>query len=433
MGWWEQFELKLGGMLMTETVDILEIAKMTISASIKCNTIRGYIGWRSCDNICMDMHDVLDMCEDAFKLGKYTDVLEVGNYVLVSGVKLASHADSSSGMLTDVIMCAFELIELCTQTIAKQDISMRTRALSLIIKESKKKVFEGWTSWRYELLEKAICLCDVKMAAKLEKVLDVFLENDEDEFMSEYNKQEDAILRYKLHRHLNGANAVQDELYANLHINELRMIAVRDALEKNDYFEAERLCLERVKKEGRYYRNSPDDWNNILFDVYFESGQVEKQIEQARKILFFGNEEYWDVLKRLYQSQNVWDIQKPILFEELKNSKYTVCYRSVLIEEDEKELLLNAVSENPYDLFYYAQFLVKDYPEEIYALCANAIREKCSQATDRRLYKKVCKDLLQLIKWKGDATAKALVEEFKVIYSRRPALLDELQKVEKKL
>lgn len=127
---------------MTETVDILEIAKMTISASIKCNTIRGYIGWRSCDNICMDMHDVLDMCEDAFKLGKYTDVLEVGNYVLVSGVKLASHADSSSGMLTDVIMCAFELIELCTQTIAKQDILMRTRALSLIIKESKKKVFE---------------------------------------------------------------------------------------------------------------------------------------------------------------------------------------------------------------------------------------------------------------------------------------------------
>lgn len=418
---------------MTETVDILEIAKVTISASIKCNTIRGYIGWRSCDNICMDMHDVLDMCEDAFKLGKYIDVLEVGNYVLVSGVKLASHADSSSGMLTDVIMCAFELIELCTQTIAKQDISMRTRALSLIIKESKKKVFEGWTSWRYELLEKAICLCDVKMAAKLEKVLDVFLENDEDEFMSEYNKQEDAILRYKLHRHLNGANAVQDELYANLHINELRMIAVRDALEKNDYFEAERLCLERVKKEGRYYRKSPDDWNNILFDVYFESGQVEKQIEQARKILFFGNEEYWDVLKRLYQSQNVWDIQKPILFEELKNSKYTVCYRSVLIEEDEKELLLNAVSENPYNLFYYAQFLVKDYPDEIYALCANAIREKCSQATDRRLYKKVCKDLLQLIKWKGDATAKALVEEFKVTYSRRPALLDELQKVEKKL
>ena len=121
---------------MAGTNDILEVAKMTINASIKCNTIRGYIGWHSCDNICMDMHDVLDMCEDAFKLGRYTDVLEVATYVLVSGVKLASYADSSSGMLTDVIMYTFELIDLCTQTIAKQDVETKTKALSLIFKES---------------------------------------------------------------------------------------------------------------------------------------------------------------------------------------------------------------------------------------------------------------------------------------------------------
>ena len=40
---------------------------------------------------------------------------------------------------------------------------------------------------------------------------------------------------------------------------------------------------------------------------------------------------------------------------------------------------------------------------------------------------------LQLIKWKGNATAKLLVDEFKATYPRRSALLDELQKVEKKL
>lgn len=59
--------------------------------------------------------------------------------MLVSGVKLASCADSSSGMLTDVIMRAFELIDLSTQTIAKLDAAMRKHALSLIIKEAKKK------------------------------------------------------------------------------------------------------------------------------------------------------------------------------------------------------------------------------------------------------------------------------------------------------
>lgn len=110
-----------------------------------------------------------------------------------------------------------------------------------------------------------------------------------------------------------------------------------------------------------------------------------------------------------------------------------ICYRSVLIEEDEKELLLETVVDKPFDLFYYAQFLVKTYPEEIYALCEVYIREKCAGARDRREYKKVCKDILQLIKWKGKATATVLVEEFKTTYPRRTALLDELQKVEKKL
>ena len=133
---------------MAETNDILEVAKMTISTSIKCNTVRGFIGWHSCDN----------MCEDAFKRERYQESLEADTYVLVSGVKLASCADSSSGMLTDVIMRAFELIDLSTQTIAKLDAAMRKHALSLIIKEAKKKAFDGWDSWRYELLEKAVCV-----------------------------------------------------------------------------------------------------------------------------------------------------------------------------------------------------------------------------------------------------------------------------------
>lgn len=419
---------------MARANDILEVAKMTVSASIKCNTIRGYIGWHTCDNICMDMHDVLDMCEDAFKQERYAEVLEVATYVLVSGVKLASYADSSSGMLTDVVMRAFEVIELCTQAIAKLDVSVRNQALSLIIKESKKKAFDGWTDWRYELLKKSICLCDEKMAVKLEKVLDVFLEESKNDYSPEYARQEDAILRYKLHRHLRGVEAVKDELYANLHIREMRVIAVKDAVEAKDFDEAEKLCLEQIKKDvGHYYRRSPDDWNNILFDVYVASDSVEKQLKQAKKILFLGNGEFWDVLKRLYQRRNMWDEQKPVLLKELEQCKYTVCYRSVLVEENEKELLLKAITENPYDLFYYAQFLVKDYPNEIYELCAGCIREKCAQATDRRLYKEVCKDLLQLIKWKGNATARMLVEEFKATYPRRSALLDELQKVEKKL
>ena len=105
---------------MIPTEDIMPIVKNTIAASIKCNTHRGYIGWSSCDNICMDMHDCLDMCAETLEMRAYLVALEATTYILIAGVKLASHADSSSGMLTDVIMCTYELIEKCAKEIEKQ-------------------------------------------------------------------------------------------------------------------------------------------------------------------------------------------------------------------------------------------------------------------------------------------------------------------------
>lgn len=75
----------------------------------------------------------------------------------------------------------------------------------------------------------------------------------------------------------------------------------------------------------------------------------------------------------------------------------------------------------------------QDYPEQVYELCYKEISERCAQAKDRREYKKITKNIAQLIKWKGNDTAKSLIEELMQRYPRKPALLDELEKVEKKL
>ena len=376
---------------MIPTEDIISIVKNTIAASIKCNTHRGYIGWSSCDNICMDMHDCLDMCAETLEMRGYMVALEAAAYILVSGVKLASHADSSSGMLTDVIMCTYELIEKCAKEIEKQDKQMRDQAFALIIKEAKKSVFDGW--------------------------------------------KEDLIVRYLLHRHLYGKKNTQKELYQNIAINELRIIAIKDAMEDKNYDEAEKLCLEKANEEETWhYRSSnPEDWNNMLYDIYKTANSTEKQITQAKKLLLMGNEKFWGVLKQIYNKCGVWNENYGSLLDELKDSKRTVCYRSILISENEKKRLLDDVMENPYDLFYYGKYLVKEYPEQVYELCYKEISESCAQAKDRREYKKITKNIAQLIKWKGNDTAKSLIEELMQRYPRKPALLDELEKVEKKL
>lgn len=420
---------------MIPTGDIMPIVKNTIAASIKCNTHRGYIGWSSCDNICMDMHDCLDMCVEAFELSEYMSALESTTYILVSGIKLASYVDSSSGMLTDVIMCTYELIDKCTKEIAKQDKQMRDEALSLIIKEAKKKAFDGWTDWRYDLLKCSICLCDEKSAKKLENVLDTLQESSNEDYFPEYKKKEDLIVRYLIHRHLYGKKYTRDELYQNISVDEMRIMAIKDAMEEKNYDEAEKLCLEKANAERTWHYRSrdPEDWNNILYDIYKTANNTEKQIVQAKKLLLMGNEKFWDVLKQIYIECGTWNKNYESLLDELKDSKRTICYRSVLVEENEKKRLLEDVMANPYDLFEYGKYLVKDYPEQIYELCYKVIRENCANAKDRREYKKITKQIAQLIKWKGNDIAKSLIEELKQTYPRRPALLDELEKVEKKL
>ena len=365
----------------------------------------------------------------------YMAALEAAAYILVSGVKLASHADSSSGMLTDVIMCTYELIDKCTKEIEKEDKQMRDQALALILKEAKKSVFDGWTDWRYNLLKSGICLCDEKSAKKLEKVLDTLLEISREDYFPEYTKKEDLIVRYLLHRHLYGKENTQKELYQNILINELRIIAIKDAMEEKNYDEAEKLCLEKANAENTWHYRSgdPEDWNNMLYDIYKTANNREKQIAQAKKLLLMGNEKFWGVLKQIYKACGTWNENYKSLLDELKDSKRTVCYRSVLISENEKKRLLEDVMENPYDLFYYGKYLVKEYPEQIYELCYKEISESCAQAKDRREYKKITKNIAQLIKWKGNDTAKSLIEELKQRYPRKPALLDELEKVEKKL
>lgn len=151
-------------------------------------------------------------------------------------------------------------------------------------------------------------------------------------------------------------------------------------MEDKNYDEAEKLCLEKANAEEtwHYHSSDPEDWNNVLYDIYKTANITEKQIAQAKKLLLMGNEKFWDVLKQIYKEHDAWNENYESLLDELKNSKRTVCYRTVLISENEKKRLLDDVMENPYDLFYYGKYLVKDYPEQVYELCYKEISESSS-------------------------------------------------------
>ncbi len=224
---------------------------------------------------------------------------------------------------------------------------------------------------------------------------------------------------------------VKKELYDNLSIDRMCILAIEDAMEEENYTEAEKLCLTKTTKF--YNRYDPKDWNNLLYDIYEKTNNREKQVKQARKLLLFGNEEFWNILKGCYTECGTWNENKESILDELKNSNKTDCYRSILVEEKETKRLLESIIKNPYGLFYYGEYIVKDYPNQVYELCYKEIVNNCIKATNRKEYRKVAEQIEQLIKWNGNDTAKVLIDELKQKYPKKNALAEELEKAAKNI
>lgn len=411
------------------SIDLLEVIKDKIKRSINNNKFHGFIGYNGCDNICMDMDEVLFQAEELLQSGDAMTALKIAIYITLSGAKLASCSDSSSGMLTNTVNFSLIVIEKCAFMIADSNEEEKKQALSIIIRESKKKPFDDWSDWRYELLKKSIMLIDDKSAKSLEKALNEFLKKEEQKEYNDTDLMENKLIRYLLHRHIDGKDAVREELYRNIKIDKFCMIAVNDAIDDEDYAEAEKLCAEKaISNAWRYSASNPDDWNTKLYGLYELTHEKEKQIAQAKKILSFGDTSYWKKLKSIYTKDGSWTEQYPLLLEELKNNRNHGCYLHILKQEKELELLLNEMNENPKEIFIYGDALVKNYPVEVYNLCAQKIKRECSMAKNRREYKDVCKLISQLKKWGGKVEAKNRIQYLMEKYPRRSALLDELEK-----
>lgn len=130
--------------------------------------------------------------------------------------------------------------------------------------------------------------------------------------------------------------------------------------------------------------------------------------------------------------ENIHDMFSAILGKGVASQLKQGLYREYILQEEELSVLRGKLNIQG-TIRNKIQHKQKEYPEQVYELCYKDISESCARAKDRREYKKITKNIAQLIKWKGNDTAKSLIEELKQRYPRKPALLDELEKVEKKL
>jgi hypothetical protein len=246
-----------------------------------------------------------------------------------------------------------------------------------------------------------------------------------------WQKDKYKLIHYEAIQLLDGESAATTYIYNNLDCYALREIAYNYAISKKNYEEAERLCLIQEIDNAPNRRSS--QWLHKLYEVYELAQNTNKQIDTARAILLNGDFKYYEKLKKLLTSQNRWDFEYVTLRNECAEKLSYSTYMQVLNAEGEYALLLEQLHKYPGHVFTYGQATSASYPDETKAIFISCIDKGAKSAVNRKGYEAVCYSIASYANSGYIDAAKELIAEYKVGYKHRPAFVDELSKIGRKL
>ena len=132
-----------------------------------------------------------------------------------------------------------------------------------------------------------------------------------------------------------GESAADEFIATHLNFSGIRRMAVRNAIEKQDFRYAEKLCREILEKEhdmpSAYSRIS--EWRYLLFEIYDKAGETENKITAAKDLLFRFDTSYYAVLKQLHTEKGIWETEYPALRLQLGQILPSHMYMEILSRE----------------------------------------------------------------------------------------------------
>lgn len=409
----------------------LSSIKETIRNSISRNKRKGYIDYRGCDNICEDLMKILTIAEKRLAKGYCRIAFDITLHVLLTGVKLASTADSSSGYLGAVIDSSYRILDnVCEYVEANiKDSKEHKYYYEKIISSSQKKIFDGWMGMDYDLLGKATYFVTNKNVRKLNNTVEN-LHQDKLEFGFEYSQTYKKQIQFKIILKLDGEKAADKFVLDNLDIDDFREIAIKKYIKEEQYEFAEQLCHEKI--DSILQRNQIKWWD-YLIDIYRTSNQDKKLIDILLKVVAFGEKSYYIMLKELLVSKRLWKKNYSKVLKKIENKTTSNFYMDILCIEEEWEKLLSKLQNNPYYIFTYGSKIAQHFPKQTYQIYKEVILNNAKTTSSRKQYRKLCDEIKELFVVRGYLEAIELIIEFEHKYNRRPAMLDELNQLRKRL
>jgi hypothetical protein len=244
------------------------------------------------------------------------------------------------------------------------------------------------------------------------------------EFETGRYEEEIKLIHLEMTRRLEGNNAAKAFIEENLKFPKIRGIAYEKAVSKQNYTEAERLCLDAL---STYTGRDVLPWLNNLFTVYEHMNKPDKQAETAERLLLLGEVKHYEILKTLLVDSNRWEDEYHSLLQKCSTQLYYSVYMSILNKENEFELLLEQLRLHPEQVYKYGIVLAIHFENDVRDIFLAKIESEAKAANTRDAYQKVSEHIRVFADAGYDVTN--LVNELLLSNKRRPAFVEELGKV----
>ncbi|XZF75502.1 hypothetical protein ACSBO6_18280 [Bacillus sp. AL-1R] len=406
--------------------DVLSNSKKLIKEYIKKSKYQGFITWNNLDDALQGVYMTLDKAREMLLEEDHDTAISLCLIILPEVIKMMNYSDDSGGYINPVISNSLDIIDDAAYFVSYLDEKQQESFFMKILKEAAHSRYDDWSEWRYSLLESCIHFCSIeklrkKLENKLEKLLSEIKGNS---WSADYNKENIKLLQYQIIEQYDGKEDAMQFVYKNVKLGEFREKAIDYLIETNDYLEALRLCEEGII-EDQEYRGQVLKWKQYQLNIYEKLEDKNKQCELLLEFIYESNFECYSKLKMLCQPSEWPSVLEEILTE-LEKQRYIPIYEQILIEEKMSNKLLQYCKSHISSIKNLYPYLLKEYLEEAREIYAKLIEEEAGQATDRKMYKKVCKTIVEFNKIFGSQYAQDIISDLKEKYVNKPAFIDEL-------
>ncbi len=249
-------------------------------------------------------------------------------------------------------------------------------------------------------------------------------------YSAHYGFENNIIKRIQIMKEL-GSSSQEIREYRDRHrkFSEVRKLEIEDYLNEKQYKEAISV-LEESKQLDQEYPGLVSEYSQKLIDIYSKTGQQKEYraeleyqifncaqndlqfIERLKEVC--REEEWLQYREKILQSRMIWSV------------KY-----AFLESEGLYERLLHEIKDSGsiYALDQYETILKKKYPEAVRDLYIMYIKNHAEKVTDRKNYRELIKYLKKVVAYpEGISKAHEIAGEWRILYKRRSAMMDELKK-----